>query len=258
MNRKGLVIALALAVVVGIVFGVYPWLDLDLSGLFFDSSRHVFVLDARPWALYARDAARLLVTLLVAPAFLAFLGKIVWPNRPMLIGGPAAVFLALTLALGPGVLSNLLLKDHWGRPRPIDVTEFGGHARFRPWWDPRGECPNNCSFVAGEPSGAFWTLAPASLAPPQWRVAAYAGALTFGIALGVLRMGGGGHFFSDVAFAGILIFLLNWLLHGAMFRWAATRISDDAVERPLANIGRRIRSGVTALARRLGARPAKP
>ena len=39
-----------------------------------------------------------------------------------------------------------------------EITEFGGQEPFRPWWDPRGACPNNCSFVAGEPSGAFWTM----------------------------------------------------------------------------------------------------
>ena len=69
----------------------------------------------------------------------------------------------LTLVLAPGVVANLVFKEHWSRPRPIDVTEFGGSEHFRPWWDPRGDCPKNCSFVAGEPSGAFWTLAPAML-----------------------------------------------------------------------------------------------
>ena len=42
----------------------------------------------------------------------------------------AAWFLVVTLALGPGVVTNLILKDHWHRPRPIDVTEFGGSFRF--------------------------------------------------------------------------------------------------------------------------------
>ena len=58
-----------------------------------------------------------------------------------------------TLALAPGLLTNVILKSHWGRPRPIDVVEFGGDQHFVPWWDPRGDCPDNCSFVAGEPSG---------------------------------------------------------------------------------------------------------
>ena len=32
------------------------------------------------------------------------------------------------------------------------LTEFGGTGHFVPWWDPRGDCPKNCSFIAGEPS----------------------------------------------------------------------------------------------------------
>ena len=28
----------------------------------------------------------------------------------------------------------------------------------------------NCAFVSGDVAGAFWTIAPAALAPPQWRV----------------------------------------------------------------------------------------
>ncbi len=128
----------------------------------------------------------------------------------MLIAGRAALFLIVTLAVGPGLLANVILKDHWARMRPVDVPQLGGHERFTAWWDPRGPCPENCSFIAGEPSGAFWTLAPAALAPPQWRPVAYAGAILFGVAMGALRMAGGGHFFSDFVFAGVFMFLVVW------------------------------------------------
>ena len=107
----------------------------------------------------------------------------------MLIAGRAALFLIVTLALGPGILANGMLKEHSGahasgrRRRSSAATE-----RFTPWWDPRGPCPENCSFIAGEPSGAFWTLAPAALAPPQWRPLAYGAALAFGVAMGALRI----------------------------------------------------------------------
>jgi len=49
--------------------------------------------------------------------------------------------------------------------------------------------------VAGEPSSAFWTLAPAALLPPPWRIAGYGAALAFGAGIGLLRMAAGGHFF---------------------------------------------------------------
>jgi lipid A 4'-phosphatase len=248
MNRAGLVIALAIAALVGIVFAVSPRLDLDISALFYVRNRDIFSVNAQLWVYYLRNGARALITLLVAPAFFAVLGKLIWPRRRMLIEGRAALFLAVTLALGPGLVTNLIFKDHWGRPRPIDVTEFGGSDPFTPWWDPRGPCPNNCSFIAGEPSGAFWTLAPASLAPPQWRPLAYGAALAFGAGIGFLRIAGGAHFFTDVVFAGVFMFLLIWTLHGLIYRWRATRIADKAIDHGLAYIGEAMRGAFAGLA----------
>jgi membrane-associated PAP2 superfamily phosphatase len=224
MNRTGLVIALSIGVVVGVVFGVVPRLDLAVSTPFYDPKTHDFPLHAHVWSQNARDVARGLITLLILPAGIALLGKILLPRRPMLIKCQAVLFLVGTLAVGPGLIANTLLKDHWGRARPIDVIEFGGTSRFTAWWDPRGDCPNNCSFIAGEPAGAFWTMAPAALAPPQWRLLAYGGALAFGSAVGVLRIAGGGHFFTDVVFAGVFMFLVIWIAYGLIFRWRPKRM----------------------------------
>jgi lipid A 4'-phosphatase len=233
MNRTGLLIALALAAAIGLLFGVDPALDLALERPFFDPTAGGFWGGFNPRLNLLRDLSRLAVTLLVAPAILAVVVKLVRPRRPMLIRGRAALLLLATLALGPGILTNVLLKSHWGRPRPIDIVAFGGDQHFVPWWDPRGECPDNCSFVAGEPSGAFWTLAPAALVPPPWRALATAAALAFGAGLGLVRMAGGGHFFTDVAFAGVFTFGVIWLMHGLIFRWPATRLRDRTVERAL-------------------------
>ena len=259
MNRTALAIALIAGVVVGVVFAVFPQLDLNISEWFFHPTPPVlFAVNAQPWVQVSRWTARILIALLALPGFLAILGKLFLPHRRMLISGRAALFLAVTIALGPGLITNVLLKDHWHRSRPIDVRQFAGTDRFTPWWDPRGQCPNNCSFVAGEPSGAFWTLAPAALTPPQWRVAAYCGALAFGAAVGLLRIAGGGHFFTDVVFAGVLMFLLIWVAHGILFRWPATRLSDEAIEGPLARTDEAIRGAFAALARRLGGKPREP
>jgi lipid A 4'-phosphatase len=230
MNRTGLIIALSIAVVVGAVFALFPQLDVEIAALFYNPTTHAFAAWYSDRVEHARDAATLLIMLIVAPAFLAVAGKLIFPQRRMLIPGRAALFLIATLALGPGILTNGILKGHSARMRPVDVVELGGKERFTPWWDPRGPCPENCSFVAGEASGAFWTLAPAALAPPQWRPLAYAGALVFGAATGVLRMAAGAHFFTDVVFAGVLMFLVVWLVHGWLYRWPRTRITDADVE----------------------------
>ena len=251
MNRTGLFIALGIGAVVGIVFGVWPRLDLAISGLFFDPGTKDFRVNALLWVQQSRAAARVIITLIVAPSVVALLGKFLLPQRRMLIEGRAALFLIATMALGPGFITNSLLKEYWGRARPIDVTEFGGSSHFTAWWDLRGDCPNNCSFIAGEPSGAFWTLAPAALAPPQWRALAYGAALTFGVVVGALRMAAGAHFFSDVVFAGVLMYLLVWVGHGLIYRWPATRMSEAAIEAFLVRAGEGLRDGFSALAARV-------
>jgi lipid A 4'-phosphatase len=233
MNRTGLVIALAVAAVVGLVFGIWPDLDLKLAAPFYDPDRGGYWRAFDATYRHARDAVIWVIALVTMPAFAALAGKLMRPQWRLLIPGRAILLMLITLALGPGVLTNLVLKEHWGRPRPIDVTQFGGDEHFRPWWDPRGDCPKNCSFVSGDASGAFWTLAPAAVTPPQWRAIAYAAALAFGAGAGVLRIAAGAHFFTDVAFAGVFMFLLIWLVHGVLYRWPRTRITDAAVEKAL-------------------------
>ena len=71
MNRKGLAIALVVAAIVGVLFGVYPRLDLDISALFYNPRINLFMINAQPWVMHLRDAARLVGAVLVAPAILA-------------------------------------------------------------------------------------------------------------------------------------------------------------------------------------------
>ncbi len=231
MNRTGLFVALAIAAVVGTVFGVYPELDIAIERWLFDAAGNGFWIGADHRSIQIRDFAAYLITAIAFVPAVAAIVKLVLPRSRLIVSGRAIILLLGTLALGPGLLTNLVLKDHWGRSRPIDVTQFGGKDTFVSWWDPRGDCPKNCSFVAGEPSGAFWTIAPASFAPPPWRALAYGAALAFGAGMGVLRMGAGGHFFTDVVFAGVLTFLLIWFVHGLLYRWRRTRVSDETVER---------------------------
>jgi len=56
---------------------------------------------------------------------------------------------------------------------------------------------------------------------PHWRALAYGAALAFGVAIGLVRAAGGGHFFSDVVFAGVFMFLVIWIMHGLLLRWRA-------------------------------------
>jgi len=41
-------------------------------------------------------------------------------------------FLILSVLIGPGLIINAVFKDHWDRPRPGDVVEFGGMLQCTP------------------------------------------------------------------------------------------------------------------------------
>ncbi len=233
MNRTGLFIALSLALIIGLVFGIYPELDLKLASLFYDPQARTFPLKQDWLASFARNGAMWIAWGLAAPAIGALVIKLIWPDRPLLMSGRAILFLLLTLTMSAGVLTNFTFKTYWGRPRPVLVAEFNGELPFVAWWDPRGRCGRNCSFFSGEGATAFWTIAPAALTPPPWRPLAYAAATLFGLTTSVLRMAFGGHFFTDIAAAGLVSFLVIWLAHGYIYRWPRTRLSDEAIDAAL-------------------------
>ena len=258
MNRMGLLIALGVGAVVGVVFALWPQLDVAISRVFFNESYRVFPVQYSLVARNLRDLFTYIIAALAAPAFIAAAIKLVLPRRRMLISARAALFLITTLALAPGLMANVLLKDNWGRPRPAEVIAFNGPEQFRAWWDPRGNCERNCSFVAGEGSGGFWTIAPAALAPPHLRPLAYAAALAFGSAAGLLRLSGGAHFFSDVAFSGVFTFLIIWVMHGLIYRWSATRLTDAQVEHVIERVVLPVYEPVERWLSRLSGRRAGP
>src|SRR5438105_15572257 len=236
MNRTGLFVALSLALVIGLLFGIHPELDLKLAALFYDAAARSFPLKLSALAAIARDGAMWLAWGLALPAIAALVIKLARPDKPLLISGRAIIFLLVTLIMSAGVLTNLTFKSYWGRPRPVVVSEFNGPQAFVPWWDPRGGCGRNCSFFSGEGATAFWTYAPAALTPPAWRPLAFAGATVFGVVTSVLRMAFGGHFFTDVAAAGLVTFLVIWLVHGAIYRWPSTRMTDADIDARLTRL----------------------
>ena len=118
MNRTGLVVALAVAVAVGFCSRFIRGSISLISALFYDPATKRF-RQRQLWAMSrARDAAELLIVVLVARRFFSLARQAHLAAPPHADRGRAAVFLVLTLALGPGVLANVILKDHWGRIAP--------------------------------------------------------------------------------------------------------------------------------------------
>jgi lipid A 4'-phosphatase len=248
----GLVLV-GLAVLTGLVFAVAPGLDLAVAGFF----HRLAVQETMPRLFRTIGILRALepvVTLVaVAPAATVLLVKLFWPKRTTIMPARAALFLIVSLVLGPGLLVNTVLKEHWARPRPGMVADFGGDMTFRPWWDPRGTCTDNCSFVSGETSSAVWLAAPALLVPLPWRYTGFAGVGVYAIAIGVMRLLLGGHFLSDVLFAAIFTGLVIWTVHGVFLRWRVLP-PDATIDAACERIGGALRAAVTAVGRSVAAR----
>jgi hypothetical protein len=231
MNRTGLLIALSVTAIFVVVYALFPQLDLVAARLFYDPVTRTFPASFNRTLEFLRNAAMWIAWAFAAPAIVALLAKLIWPRKPLMMSGRKAVFLVFTIIMSAGILTNAIFKQNWGRPRPAATADFNGKWEFKPWYDSSGACPRNCSFFSGEAATAFWTYAPASLAPVAIRPIAYAAATVFGAATGLLRMTFGGHYMSDVIVAGIVAFFVIWLTHGLLFRWGATRFSDENIDR---------------------------
>jgi membrane-associated phospholipid phosphatase len=219
--RLSLITLLALTVLTGVLFALWPELDLMGSAFFHGSAGFAgngHGLKGLRGVLYFLPVVVMGLFLLAwILGWVAGWFDLPWPEA-LQPRGRSVLFLALGLALGPGLLVNAILKEHWDRPRPLQVQEFGGPLDFRPWYETDGACVRNCSFVSGETSGAFWLAAPASLAPPPLRLPAMAAALGVGALTGGLRVAFGGHFLSDALFAGLFTLILVALLRRFIIR----------------------------------------
>jgi membrane-associated PAP2 superfamily phosphatase len=121
-----------------------------------------------------------------------------------------ALYILLVIVIGPGLLVNLIVKDHWGRPRPVHLKQFGGHYDYVPPLK-LGHTPDK-SFVCGHCSVGYAFFALYFLS--QNHKLTYF-ILTLGLSwtLGFTRMTAGGHFLSDILWSGYLVFLVAFALY---------------------------------------------
>lgn len=245
MNRAGLFVALAIALIAGIAFGVFPQIDVWLAHLFYNPTSKTFVLSPFGNAQYVRRAAMWIAWAFTLPAIVGVIVKLIRPEKPLLVSGRAIVFLLSTILMTAILLPDVVVKHHWGRPRPIATIQFNGSKAFRPWWQARTDDWHSTSFFSGEAATAFWTYAPAALAPPAVRPLAFIGATIFGLTTGILRMAFGAHYASDVLAAGVTAFLVVWLGHGLIYRWKIFGATDDEIDRWLTDKSINFRSAKT-------------
>lgn len=206
--------AIVVGAIAGIVFCLFPALDLKTSEFFYRGNG---VFSGKGGGIFtgppttASDYIRLtlyvgFVAVCVLTA-LALTLTLIRKRTVLGLGLPKWLFLALCLSMGPGLVSNVVLKDHWGRARPMHLTEFGGTKSYSLPLVPSNQCDHNCSFVSGEASMMYALFfAAAFLFPKIGRRLIFAG-VGLGLFSGFIRISQGGHFLSDVIFAGVAMAL---------------------------------------------------
>ncbi len=188
-----------------LIFYLFPQIDLAVSAQF--QSNGNFILEKGNRAAIATDIMHYGMRI-VFFAYVA-LGAILLSIRkePEWLSLKKYLFVILSVALAAGLMTNVLLKDNWGRARPNQTAEFGGTLHFTPAWVISDQCGKNCSFVGGDVSFAFCALAPAMLATRRKRLW-ISFAIAFGTVIALGRLAAGGHYFSDCVLAALLTCLL--------------------------------------------------
>jgi lipid A 4'-phosphatase len=240
---------LASFAVLSTVFATWPEIDIAVSAVFHDPAGWVGasgvpqILRSTIWTLTE--------TLTLALLALLVMGLLAGPGRKVSLR--VWGFAVGAMLLGPGLLVNGLLKEHWGRVRPRELVDFGGTGSFTPPFRVAGGCDGNCSFVSGEVAGVvamgaiLWFLSAGPLSA-RGRLAVLIAAGTTAGVVAILRVAAGGHFLSDVVFATLFTLAttaLAWRAAGAAtavpaLTLAALRQDAAAARARLARMAERI------------------
>lgn len=185
-------------------------LDLKLASEFYIDGG--WPIGQRPFWRFFYDLNRIPAIAIALFGIGALLVRFVRP--PLKHWSRRGDFLILIVLLGPGLLVNTVFKDHWGRPRPREVRQFGGEREFQHPWQP-GISGKGKSFPSGHAAAAFVTAAPYFVYRKEKKTVAriwLAGGVAFGLLMGMARILQGGHFLSDVLWSWGMVFLCGIVL----------------------------------------------
>jgi lipid A 4'-phosphatase len=192
--------------------------DKLLSGLFYDRT-------TEQWPLFFNSGCTLFYRCGIYPAFVLCVCSVILAH----IGHVtrqwhlfrAGVFLVALFLIGPGLIINHGFKNNWGRPRPHQITDFGGEHAFVPVGSPGPLQQHNSSFPSGHAAVAFYLIGPAFVASPRRKGLAtnlMIAGLLFGLAMSLVRVVQGGHFVSDVVWSAAIVYFTAVLLSKLILR----------------------------------------
>jgi len=184
----------------------YSNLDIGIQRLLYSESGGWFYRNTNPWLFFYRYGIIPAITL-GAAAFSLFLSSLWLQNLKKY--RKQALYIVMALLLGPGLIVNTMLKDHWGRPRPSEISQFDGSKTFHKVWQ-KGNSGSGYSFPCGHASMGFFLLSPYFLfrgRSKRWAIGFLTVGLVYGLLMGLGRMMQGQHFISDVIWSGGFVYL---------------------------------------------------
>lgn len=220
-NRRTESVAI-LGVTLGLAAVFYGWPSVDLwaASLFFSPDQG-FVSPDHWWLAlpyYGMPRLAQATFLVLVAGFIASFWAYRWKARR-----PLLVFLLLGALMGPHLMVGEGLKEHFGRARPANISEFGGVQRFTPAFVLSDQCSRNCAFVSAHVASAAFVMAFGWLSIPLVRRRWLWASVVFAGVIGLARMAQGGHFLSDVVFAWLVVYWSLWLTEGGLkvlSRWS--------------------------------------
>ena len=189
---------------------VGPTLDMYISGLFLGSDSKFLLQNYDILSIIFRKVLLpiLLAYMLIVPiiSYVFKIDKVYFGHKFL---AKEIFFIWFSQIVTMLIFVNLILKNFWGRARPGDVVGLGGVDYFTPWYEYSVSCNTNCSFVSGDASVGFSVII---LYLITKNIVFFYISIVSGMVIGLVRIIEGGHFLSDVLFAGIVIIILNSLL----------------------------------------------
>ncbi len=208
---------LIITLVLGL-FIYYPKIDIEVSRFFYSYEAKLFYLKEHPLFKFIHSGfPEILVGIATAVLIIWLTGEAKGKQWIWGIDRKVGSYVVGSLALGPGIIVNGIFKSLWGRARPIQIAEFGGDKIFTPPMVITNQCNWNCSFMSGHASVGFWVTCFAFMVKGKARPYAIAAAIILGCVFSLSRIAQGGHFLSDVIYAGVVTILLNLWLYGVIF-----------------------------------------
>ncbi len=194
-----------------VLFYIFGW-DILIAAQFWNSADGWFLGNQEPWAFFYENLDWPAVAVAIV-ALILFLGS--FKVSKLKVFRWDLLFIILVIAVGDGVIVNLILKEYWGRPRPREILQFGGTHQFVPLWA-FGTAGDNSSFTCGHCAAAWSFIVFGFLFLHRNRVKAalaFIAAGIFGTLMSITRIVQGGHFFSDAMWSLFILYIVAFAFY---------------------------------------------